>query len=101
MSKSFLHDPDAVLDYRFDWKSSTNGSGGTDWLGSSETIASHTVTADTGITVDSSELASTATAVVAWVSGGTASTAYNVTCHIVTSAGREDDRTITLRVVER
>ena len=35
------------------------------------------------------------------VSGGTLGAECAVTCHIVTSAGREDDRTVTLRVLER
>lgn len=101
MSDRFTHDPDATLDYRWDWKSLTNGYGYSDWLGSEEIITSHTITADSGITVDSSALASTSTAVVAWISGGTAGTNYNVTCHIVTSQGREDDRTIRLMVRQR
>lgn len=101
MTNTFIHDPQAVLDYRWDWKSSTNGYSGTDWLGTDEIITSHTVTADSGITVDSSSLASAATAVVAWLSGGTVGETYNVVCHIVTNQGREDDRTIRLRVRQR
>lgn len=97
----FLKDPDAVLDYLFDWASNTNSNGTTDWLQSGETITDHTITATTGITVDSSALVNTATSVVAWLSGGTAGTKYNVTCHIVTSAGREDDRTIVIMCAQR
>ena len=83
MARSFLKDPDAVLDYQFNWG---------DWLGA-DTIASHTVTAATGLTVDSST--ATSTTVTAWLSGGTEGETYSVTCHIVTAAGREDDRTMT------
>jgi hypothetical protein len=89
MARGFTKDPDAVLDYEWDWSA---------WLGA-DTIASHTVTADSGLTVDSS--AKTATAVTVWLSGGTVGASYNVTCHIVTAAGREDDRTIGITVQER
>ncbi len=87
MADSYIKDPDAVLDYQWDW---------TAWLPDDDTIASATVTADTGLTVDSST--DTATTVTAWLSGGTAGQSYGVTCHVVTADGREDDRTITILV---
>jgi hypothetical protein len=89
MARSYIQDPDAVLDYQFDWA---------DWLGA-DTIASHTVTAATGLTVDSST--ATSTAVRVWLSGGSVGASYAVTCHVVTAAGREDDRTVTITVQER
>jgi len=89
MARSFVKDPDAVLDYEWDWSA---------WLGT-DTIASHTVTAATGLTVDSST--ATSTAVTAWLSGGSVGMSYAVTCHVVTAAGREDDRTVTVTVMER
>jgi hypothetical protein len=98
---TFLKDPDAVLDYKFDWKALTNGSGTSDWLQGAETIASHTIDADSGITVDSSALSDTNTSVTVWLSGGTAETAYIVRCEIVTSAARTDERSMRLLVRER
>ena len=89
MARSFVKDPNAVLDYEWDWSA---------WLGT-DTIASHTVTAATGLTVDSST--ATTTAVTAWLSGGSVGASYAVTCHVVTAAGREDDRTVTITVQER
>ena len=89
MARSFVKDPDAVLDYEWDWAA---------WLGT-DTIASHTVTASAGLTVDSTE--ATDTAVTAWLSGGSVGMSYAVTCHVVTAAGREDDRTVTVTVMER
>ena len=89
MARSFVKDPDAVLDYEWDWSA---------WLGT-DTIASHTVTASAGLTVDSTE--ATDTAVTVWLSGGTVGQTYSVTCHVVTAAGREDDRTVTVTVMER
>lgn len=103
MASSFIKDPDAVLDYKWDFAALTNGSGSSDWLdtGNSETISVKAITADTGITIDSSSITDTNTSVTVWLSGGTAGTDYGVTCHITTSAGREDDRTINIRCQER
>jgi hypothetical protein len=101
MPSAFLKDPDAVLDYKFDWAASTNGSGDSDWLASGETISSHTITKDSGITVDSSAETDTNTSVTVWLSGGTAGVDYEVACKIVTSDNRTDERTIEIRVQER
>ena len=93
-----LKDPSAVLDYAYDW---------TEWLANGETIAVDsetgekliTITADTGITVDSST--EDDGKVTVWLSGGTAGINYKVACLITTSAGRTDERTIWIKVVER
>src|SRR5690606_36092562 len=93
-----LKDPSAVLDYVFDW---------TEWLATGETIAVDsetgekliTITADTGITVDSST--EDTGKVTVWLSGGTAGINYKVACKITTTAGRTDERTIWIKVVER
>ena len=93
-----LKDPSAVLDYVFDW---------TKWLATGETIAVDsetdekliTITADTGITVDSS--AESDGKVTVWLSGGTAGINYKVACKITTSAGRTDERTIWIKVTDR
>ena len=85
-----LKDPSAVLDYMFDW---------TEWLATGETITDHTITADTGITVDSST--EDAGKVTVWLSGGTAGINYKVACLITTSAGRTDERTMWIKVTDR
>jgi len=85
-----LKDPSAVLDYVFDW---------TEWLATGETIDNYTITADTGITVDSST--EDTGKVTVWLSGGTAGINYKVACLITTTAGRTDERTIWIKVVER
>jgi len=84
-------EPTAVLDYTFDWD-------GSDWLGS-DTISSYTVTVDSGLTKDSAS--NTTTTVTVWLSGGTVGTNYDIVCHIVTAAGREDTRTLQIKVVDR
>ena len=101
MATAFSKDTSAKLDYKFAWIALTNASGPSDWLEAGETIPSHTVTAATGLTVDSSALTNSDTSVTVWLSGGTVNTYYDVVCHIVTSAGREDDRTIRVRAVQR
>ena len=86
----FVKDPDANLDYGFDWS---------DWLADGETILTSTWTVTTGLTKDSDSSNDTATTI--WVSGGTAGTSYTITNHITTSAGREDDRSHVLKVKDR
>lgn len=87
----FTKDPDAILDYEIDWSS---------WLTpGDDTITGSSWTATSGITIDS-DTTTTTTATV-WLSGGTAGSFYEVTNHIVTAAGREDDRTITLKCQEK
>lgn len=86
-SSSFIKDPNAVLDYKFDWS---------DWLAAGETISTRTITAGSGITVDSSSITDTNTSVTVWLSGGTAGDSYDVTCQIVTSDSRTDERTIVI-----
>ena len=98
---SFLKDPDAVLDYKFDWKALTNGTGTSDWLATAETISTFTIDADTGITVVSSAKSDSDTSVTVWLSGGTAGTDYAVRCEIVTNQSRTDERTMTIKCRER
>ena len=85
-----LKDPSAVLDYVFDW---------TEWLATGETITDHTITADTGITVDSSTESDGK--VTVWLSGGTVGGNYKVACLVTTSAGRTDERTMWIKVADR
>lgn len=88
--KRITKDPNAVLDYQFDWS---------EWLAASETINTSTWTADSGITVDS-ETETTTTATV-WLSGGTAGSIYNVVNRIVTNQNRTDDRTLNVVCEQR
>lgn len=101
MTSRFIKDPSAVLDYKFDWAALTNGSGTSDWLSSGETIASRTVTLDTGLTKDSDSVTDSSTSVTVWLSGGTAGSTYGVTCRITTTAGRTDERSIVIEVKNR
>ena len=84
-----LKDADAVLDYTIDWS---------DVFPSGDDISASTWVADTGLTVDSDT--ETATTTTVWLSGGTKGEVYDVTNHVTTAAGREDDRTISFTVYE-
>lgn len=94
MSAAFIKDPSATLDYVFDF---------TPWLATGETITAATVAAPVGITVAPTGFPTVvaATSVTVWLAGGTEGVRYAVTVHITTSAGRQDDRTINVRVVQR
>ena len=92
MPSSFIKDPDAILDYKFDWS---------EWLEAGEVIASHTMTVDAGLTnVSSSNDDDSATI---WLSGGTAGGSYNVVCRITSNTlpARVEDRTMRILVVQR
>ena len=86
----FIKDPAAVLDYRLDWSP---------WLAEGETITASTMTAATGISMDSQT--HDATTATVWLSGGTLGQQYAVTNHITTSAGRQDERTFTVTLRDR
>lgn len=90
MSTRFYKDADAVLDFSVDWSG---------WLASGESLSTSTFTVDAGITKDS-ESNDTSSATV-WLSGGTAGTSYTVTNQITTSAGRTDERSMTIAVIDR
>lgn len=101
MAQRFTKDPDAVLDYVFDFAAATNGTGSTNYLESGETISTAIIAPDAGITVDSSSITDSNTSVTVWLSGGTIDSEYDVTCRINTSANRTDDRTITISVKQK
>ena len=101
----WVKDPDAVLDYKFDWAAETNGTGSSDWLASGETISDHTITitpvTTSPLTADSSAETDADTSVTVWLSGGLAGTEYSVACLIETSASRTDERTMKIKCEER
>ncbi len=88
----FDKDPDAVLDYVYDWE---------EWLGS-DTISTSTFLIsgpDSDLTEDSKS--HTDTAATVWLSGGTTGVAYKVTNRIVTAEGRTADRTAVFRINDK
>lgn len=91
---TFIKDPGATLDFYIEWAS---------WLSTGDAVSDADWTADTGITIGSGEYAPSVsgTKATVWLSGGTAGTKYRVTCRLTTTAGRIDDRSITINVVDR
>lgn len=88
-------DPEAILDYTLDWSAYMA-------LISPDTIASLTVTASNPvptIAVDSTDLSGSET--TGWISGGTVGQLEAFTYHIVTAQGREDDRTLYVKIKEK
>jgi len=97
MAQTYLHDaagpyllkdPDANLDYAFDWSL---------WL-AGDTIATSSVTVTNATKGATSN---TSTAVTVWISGGSAGQVATVACRITTAAGRIDERTIRLKIQAR
>ena len=97
-----IKDPDAVLDYLFDFAALTNGQENAteDYLESGEVITSidSVTSSSAALTVDSSDLINSGTSVRVWLSGGVAGVSYTVTCRITTSLDRTDDRSMIIRV---
>ncbi len=87
--KTFEKDPDAVKDYTIKWAK---------WL-NTDTISTSTWIADSGITVDSDT--NDTDSATAWLSSGTEGNTYTVTNRIVTAAGRTEDRSIKIVMVEQ
>lgn len=94
---SIVKDPDAVLDYTFDW---------TAWLAlNGDAISTHAASienaADAGGVIDSSLVVGDK--VTVWVSGGTAGKTMTLRCRITTNntPARIDDRTVYLKVKAR
>ena len=83
----FIKDPQAKLDYQVDWSA---------WL-TTDTIKTSTWLVPAGIT-KAADSHTTTTATI-WLSGGSVGTTYSIANHIVTDAGREDERSL-LIVIE-
>ena len=91
MATTYKKDPNATLDYLFDWSA---------WLTDiSDTITSVDWVLSDGLTEVSSS--NTTTGATIFVSGGTLDEIETVTCRITTAGGRIDDRTVNLKMVSR
>lgn len=84
-------DPNAILDYIFDWS---------DWLDENETIDSHQILVERGsVAVDRDER--NGAQITVWLSGGNDQDTARVVCRITTSVGRVDDRSLWLSIANR
>lgn len=88
-------DPDAKLDYGFDWSQ---------WLQTGETVTVSAWTVDTGLTISSSPaptINGDGNITSVWLESGAIGINYLLKNHITTSSAREDDRTMKVHVVNR
>ena len=89
--KSYVKDPDASLDYPFDWSAYLTPI--------NDTIQSVSWIAEPGLTLGATS--HTTTSATAFGSGGVLDTAPMLTCRITTVGGRTDDWSIILKIVNR
>ena len=90
MGNQFDKDPDAILDYKWNWSS---------WLEAGETLSTYAITVSAGLTNPESTFNSSA--VTAWITGGTVGTVETAACLIETNSSRTDERTIYLDIKHR
>lgn len=98
-NNQFKKDVNAILDYTWDWRAKTNGTGSSDWLAVGENIATATLTADPALTL--ANTSNTTSQVTTFVQpGGAPGTTYKVTCKIVTNStpARTDERSIYITI---
>ena len=91
MSKGFVKDPQAILDYSLDWGP---------WL-DGDTIATSNWVVESPLVIESASEVFTATTTTLFISGGDAGQSYSITNTITTAAGRTDERTLDLRIRNR
>jgi hypothetical protein len=90
MPSTWVKDPNTIIDRAVNW---------VNWLATGDSLATKTVTADSGLTVDSSAISGTS--VTARLSGGTVGKDYNVLYRITTTLGESDDQTITIKIRQK
>lgn len=89
----FTQDPDARLDYSIDWSA---------WLvGTDEIATSSWAVAPTGPTLSDSSLSVSKKVTTVFFAGGAVGERFVLTNSIITTGGREDDRSISIRIAER
>lgn len=88
--RGYVKDPQAVLDYIFDWEP---------WLAGDE-ITGSTWTVPTGLTNVGADTPSVTTTRI-FLSGGAVGENYTVTNTINTQGGRTDERSMEIKVRER
>jgi hypothetical protein len=90
MISEFVKDPQAYLDYKWDWSS---------YLSTGETVVSGIITVPDGLVLEDTVVGSNY--VTAWLSGGVVPEQYTVICNVTTNQGRIDERSISIIVQDR
>lgn len=94
-----IKDPEAVLDYGWDWAAPDRGR---IWLADGDSITESTWTIegpDDDLEVVTDTHDDTTTTI--WLRGGTLGKAYKATNHVTTADGRKDDRTLRITITSR
>jgi len=94
-------DPEAVLDFMFDWAGLEHENWPSNWLQPGEVIVSFNLTVPVGIVEETSSISLDQLAVIVWLSGGTVCESYDVDCQITTNIPRTDSRKMRVKVVDR
>lgn len=91
--QTFIHDPQAKLDYSVDW---------TAWLAPGDAIdTSVWAVTPLGPTLSANSVDVDGKIATIWFTGGTTGEKFVLTNHIITTDGREDDRSITIKLTQR
>lgn len=99
-------DPADVKDYAIDWKYASAASraaagAGDGTLAAGETITVSTWAVPAGITQTTPAPSQADGKTTIWITGGTDGVDYDLINHVTTSAGRQYDRTLTIKVRNR
>lgn len=84
-------DPNATLDYSVDWS---------EWLATGESLTCSVWTRSATTLVEENTALTTSVATI-WLSGGTVDATYTIANKIGTSGGRIDERTVSIKVLQR
>jgi hypothetical protein len=90
--KGFVKDPEATLDYTFDWSP---------WLGNDTITSSSWAINKSGLTIVPASESFDDTTTTLFLTGGAEGEDYKVTNTITTNASRTDERTVEINVRHR
>lgn len=97
--KKYFKDPNATVDFVFDFAGLRNSTGYKDYLEYGETISSAVaISSSDDLVITATNVVKNDTAVQVWLSGGIVGVIYILTVRITTSANRVDDRSISIQV---
>lgn len=92
MSAFAVHDPDAILNYAFDW---------TSWLATDATISTSTWDGPDGMTLTASVDGANSIVKVEVTDSSLVGQRVELVNHVTSSDGQEDDRTLKLYITQR
>jgi hypothetical protein len=92
---TYTKDPDSVMPYTINWDTIIPAGDTIDTATSTAYVHGSTTTTTTDITVDGT--ATTTRTTVTTLSGGVDNTDYDITVHVTTDGGLEDDRTLHIK----